>query len=67
MFEVLHKLGRNWVKLALYLGYSGVEVGAIVRAGGGDPVRQIQLFMRVWWMPDCGPEQTVALLNQRRL
>ena len=66
MYEVLQALGQNWVTLAVYLGYSEVEIGAIARAGGEDPHRQIQMFMRAWWMPDCGTEdETVGLLNQR--
>ena len=52
--------------MAVYLGYTEVEIGDIASAGGGEPVRQIQMFMRAWWMPDCGPEQTVGLLNRRR-
>ena len=66
MYEVIQTLGQNWVTLAVYLGYSEVEIGAIARAGGEDPHRQIQMFMRAWWMPDCGTEnETVGLLNQR--
>ncbi|CAI8013703.1 Probable protein S-acyltransferase 23 [Geodia barretti] len=64
VYEVLQTLGQNWIRLAVYLGYSEVEIGAIARAGGGDPHHQIQMFMRVWWMPDCGTEETVGLLNQ---
>ena len=36
---------------------------AIATAGGGDLRHQIQMFLRVWWMPDCGKD-TQALLNQ---
>ncbi|CAI8019243.1 Receptor-type tyrosine-protein phosphatase alpha [Geodia barretti] len=64
VYEVIQALGQNWVTLAVYLGYSEVEFRAIARAGGEDPHRQIQMFMRVWWMPDCGTEETVGLLNQ---
>ena len=67
MYEVIQALGQNWVTLAVNLGYSEVEFRAIARAGGEDPRRQIQMFMRVWWMPDCGTEETVGLLNQRGL
>ena len=66
MYEVVQKLGQYWTELAVYLGYSVVEVGAVARAGGEDLCRQIQMFLRLWWMPDCGPEETVVLLNQRR-
>ena len=65
MYEVVQKLGEYWTELAVYLGYSEVEIGAVARAGGEDLCRQIQMFLRVWWMPDCGSEETVVLLNQR--
>ena len=64
VYEVLQKVRKNWPAIAVFLGYSEVEVGAIARAPGGDPSRQIQMFLRVWWMPDCGPEKTLELLNQ---
>ena len=62
--EMLLKLGQSWRELALYLGYSEMEVEAVTRAGGGDPGRQVLMFLRVWWMPDCGKEKTQALLNK---
>ena len=62
--ELLLKLGQSWRELALYLGYSEMEVEAVTRAGGGDPGRQVLMLLRVWWMPDCGKEKTQALLNK---
>ena len=64
MSELLLKLGQSWRELALYLGYSEMEVEAVTRAGGGDPGRQVLMLLRVWWMPDCGKEKTQALLNK---
>ena len=64
MYETLLKLGQGWRELALYLGYSEVEVGAVARAGGGDPGRQLLMFLRVWWIPDCGRLVTQDLLDK---
>ena len=36
---------------------------AIATAGGANLRHQIQMFLRVWWMPDCGKD-TQALLNE---
>ena len=59
---VLH-LKVQWKLLASYLGYTGREVNAIVAAGRGDFHIEIQLFLRVWWMPDCGQGETEAILQ----
>ena len=64
VYEMVLGLRESWKELALYLGYSGTEVDTIARAGGEDPRRQVEMFLRVWWMPDCGKEKTQSLLNQ---
>ena len=61
---MIHHLKQHWEKLAAYLGYTELEIDFIARTGGSNVYREIQMFMRTWWMPDCGKEKTQAILSQ---
>ena len=48
-------LHQQWQQLALYLGYTQEEIDAIVeRCPPNDINYQIKMFLRLWWMPNCG-------------
>ena len=61
---MLHRLKQHWKKLAAHLGFTEEEIDDVVRAGAGDVHREIQMFMRIWWMPDCGQGITQSILSQ---
>ena len=61
---MIHHLKQHWEKLAAYLGYTELEIDFIARTGGSNVYHEIQMFMRTWWMPDCGKERTQAILSQ---
>ena len=61
---MLHRLKQHWKKLAAHLGFTEEEIDDVVRAGAGDVCREIQMFMRIWWMPDCGQGATQSILSQ---
>jgi ankyrin repeat protein len=63
VYKLLLHLQHNWTKLANHFGYSQNEIDDI-GAGGNDIPNQIQLFLRVWWMPDCGENKTCAFLQR---
>ena len=65
VYKFLFHLKHNWTRLAIHLGYSDTEIECIVKAEENDIHNQIQLFLRVWWMPDCG-EKTHVFLQQGR-
>ena len=46
------------------MGYSETEIQDIARAGRTDMCKQVQLFMRVWWMPCLGEDKTNTALQQ---
>ena len=48
----LEKLGRHWEEFALFLGFTGEEVGILQRASHGSTEQEIRNFSKVWRMPD---------------
>ena len=62
--ELIYLLQQNWTRLASHLGYSKTEIDDIIRAAGSTIHKQIQLFLRVWWMPYCGEDRTQPILRQ---
>jgi ankyrin repeat protein len=63
VYQTLLRLQQNWPALAVHLGYTEVEIDAVARAGEGRLQPQVRMFLRVWWMPDCG-DKTPGLLDQ---
>ena len=47
----------QWKAFASFLGYTVQEIAAVEAKGGKDTYAQIKLFLRVWWMPDCGEKK----------
>ena len=64
VYKALFQLQHNWTRLANHFGYSQTEIDDIMRAGENDTRNQIQLFLRVWWMPDCGKDKTRVFLQR---
>ena len=64
VYQFVLNLQAQWRSLATHLGYTEQEIGCILRAGGNDYRMQIRLFLRVWWMPDCGEGKTVNILQR---
>ena len=64
VYQFVLNLQVQWRSLATHLGYTEREIGSILRAGGNDYRMQIRLFLRVWWMPDCGEGKTVTILQR---
>ena len=64
VYQFLLNLKAQWRSLATHLGYTEREIDSILRVGGNDYGMQIQLFLRVWWMPDCGEGKTVNILQR---
>ena len=63
--EFILSLLQDWMKLATHLGYSKIDIDGIISTAGVNNVsKQIQLFLRIWWIPDCGEDKTLTMLKE---
>ena len=63
VYKFLFHIKHSWRELAAYLGYTNQEVSTIATAGRGNVAVEIQLFLRVWWMPNLGQNETTQILQ----
>jgi len=63
VWNYVRSLHKKWDDLAKYLGYSEALISQIKEKGSWDTKGQIQDFMRVCLLPDCGEQRTEEIVG----
>ena len=68
MWQFVRKdIGEDWEQLAGYLGFSSLLIESIKSVGRYTLRRQLERFMTVWRVPDCGDgmEEVLHCMNEQ--
>jgi len=63
VWNYVRSLNKKWDHLASYLGYSDALISHIKSKWSWDTKSQIQDFMRVCLIPDCGEQRTEQIVE----
>jgi len=63
VWDYMRSLERDWEHLAKYLGYSESLISHIKNKWSFEDNYQVQAFMRVCLLPDCGQQRTEEIVD----